>query len=243
MYYTTHPRQLKTQKIFLTAIKLFEGLKLYFTPSTHKTTENKESLSYISNSIKKGSTIIDFGRHRRTYLFEMLKIAGHSGELIIFEQYPDAYNYLTRMKRWLRLKNVTIKRHVHSERRPTATVINIKERIGSEPKNADLETADSYFLSNNIEPDLLKIQVDGKELQLFKETIQTLQIYKPRILLECSQARCSRENLVETFRWLTNLGYKGYFILDSLKIPLTSFDFNIYQNEVIGFYCNNFVFE
>ena len=125
-----------------------------------------------------------------------------------------------------------------------ATVIDFKDKINKETDSENsIQSIDNYCISNFIVPALVKFKLESDDLGVLFGAKATLQKYQPQVLLECAEGIVSRETLLNAFKFLTDLNYAGYFILDELKIPLANFDFNIYQNEVLGFYCNNFVFE
>jgi hypothetical protein len=234
--------QLDLHNTLSRAIKYIEKAKFFFRSTEYVNGNKKEGLDYILRSTSTHATIIDLGEHKRSYIFDLLKIAGHSRNVVVFERSGDSYCYLQRMKRLLRVKNVVIENYDIIEHSQTAPVIAMKERKGNEQLN--ISTAlDNYFTSMDIEPHLVKLRVDGNALTTLKKLQRTLKASKPKILIECIDRRCERENLTATFLWLDALGYRGYFLLENMKIAITSFNFNLYQNEISGFYCNNFVFE
>lgn len=257
MYYTNIKQPLNTHTIFSAGIRMFEYLKLSLKPGVYKNTDNKEWLTYLLHATSPNLTVVDVGSHKREYLFDMIKVSKHAEKLIAFECDAAIYNYLNKMKHWLKLRNVAIETLSLPARQHTSTendrkkneatiapVINLKQRINSNRKARPAYTSlDNYFLATGIQPGLLKIKTDGNELDILKGSIKTLELYKPKILLECRETQRSRDRLLSTFKFLTDLHYHGYFILDTMKIPLANFDFNIYQNEIYGFYCNNFLFE
>ena len=83
----------------------------------------------------------------------------------------------------------------------------------------------------------------GNELKLLKGAITILKNDKPKILLKCEERLAGAQNVLETFKYLQQLGYTGFFVLDTIRIPIVNFDFNLYQNTCNNFYCNNFMFE
>lgn len=106
-----------------------------------------------------------------------------------------------------------------------------------------IETLDDYCEKKNMHPSFLKIDSGGNELKILMGAINTLKMYKPKILLKCKERLAGAQNMIETFRLLRQLNYKGYFVLDTIKIPVVNFDFNLYQNNCNNFYCSNFMFE
>lgn len=256
MYNTHVARISNNQKIFETGSRLLEFFTLSIKWAMYKKKDDNEALSYFLNLIKKESTVLDIGTHNDDYLYQMLKMAKRSGKFIAFENEPDIYDYLSGKKEILKCKNVTIEHlpfsevtgkttpGVSSHKRSSATVIDFKTRINQEAKEATpAKTLDNYCRTNNIEPDFLKINGEGNELAILNGAVEILRKYKPAILIQCEERHAGRDNILKTFKFLTDLKYSGYFILDIMKIPLGNFDFNIYQNPLSNFYCSDFIFE
>lgn len=259
MYNTTVVHAVNTNSLFAAGIKLYETIKLAMKPGVYSKNDSREYFPFMVNAAAKGLTILDIGDHRRQYLFDMLKISKHKGNVVVFESNAVIYNYLVKMRQMLKLKNVWIERSFLSETTGkvwtanpyyksngsgSATIIDFKTRTDKEANEAvDVETIDQYCLNNSICPGLIKIKPEGNELNVLRGSVKTIAQHKPQILIECAGRNIGRERLLQTFNFLTDLKYSGYFILDTLKIPLASFDFNIYQNEILGFYCTNFIFE
>ena len=111
-------------------------------------------------------------------------------------------------------------------------------------EEVETETLDAYCKRKNIQPNFLKIDVEGNELRIFKGGVQTLQQYKPKIMVEIEARHVGREQVAETFNFLQQLGYTAHFISGIQRIPLQDFNFDIHQNMAdMKNYCNNFTFE
>lgn len=256
MHTTNIAHVLSHRKIFEISSQLLEFFTLSLKSAVRKNKDDEETLAYFLHSIKKGSAVLDIGAHSEGCLYMIQKIAKRSGRLITFESEPDMYNYLCEKKEILRLTNVTIERLAFSEitgknnsnllqhKKKGATIIDFKTRINLEAKKATAaNTLDNYCSTHHIQPGFLKINGEGNELSILNGAVEILQKYRPKILLECEERHTSQENILKTFKFLTDLKYSGYFILDVMKIPLINFDFNIYQNPQSNFYCKDFIFE
>jgi hypothetical protein len=105
-------------------------------------------------------------------------------------------------------------------------------------------TLDDYVTKYDLSPALLKIDVEGNELALFRGGADTLRRLRPKILVEIEARHVGRDQAEQTFRFLTDLGYAGRFIEGKNYRPLAEFDFDRHQQPGgAGWYCNNFVFE
>jgi FkbM family methyltransferase len=259
MYNTNVLQNMYSNKLFAAGIKFYELFKLAVKPSIYKDNNSKEYLPFIEKAVIKGYTVLDIGSHKRSYFFDLFKIAKLPGRMIAFETSPGIYSYLQRMKQLLNLDNIVIEQSFDrkasldggndnntsaKDKVTSATIIDFKARINVPEKGrASLDTVDHYCSVNFIIPALIKFKVEGNDLAVLLGAKDTMQKYKPQILIECSEGKVSPDTLIAAFKLLSELNYSGYFILDTIKVPLANFDFNTYQNEVLGFYCNNFFFE
>ena len=256
MYNTNIAHVTNHQNIFEAGLRLLESFTLSIKSAVHKKKDENESFSYFLGLIKKGSTVMDIGTHDYDYLYQMLKMAKRSGRFIAFESEPDIYDYLFDKKEILKCKNVTLEHlpftEVTGKRTPGnslrkkngATVIDFKTPANQDTREGIRpQTVDCYCRTNEIVPDFLKINGDGNEIEILNGAVEVLQKYKPKIFIKCEERHAGRDNILKTFKLLTNLKYSGYFILEDIKIPLRNFDFNIYQNPFSNFYCSDFIFE
>jgi FkbM family methyltransferase len=243
-------------------MKFIEYLKLAYRANKYKNKNDTGGIAYILSSIKEGQTVLDIGAHKAGYLYFILKQAGDTGKVFAFEPQSALYNYVSKIKKLFNWKNVIIEHlalsdtagkvtlYIPSNKKsnassPGATIVQNSGRtdIGATEEVAT-ETLDTYCKQHNIQPDFLKIDVEGNELRIFKGGINTLKNHKPKILVEIEARHVGKEKVLETFKFLEELGYKGYFILDTKHLPRSSFDFEKYQNiEDMKNYCNNFIFE
>src|SRR5262249_27912733 len=112
-----------------------------------------------------------------------------------------------------------------------------------------MRTLDSYGLDP---VGFMKVDVEGHELAVLRGAKHTLQTYQPRLLVEAEDRH--RPNTVrDTYAFLRELGYTGYFILDGSLNDIDSFESETHQNPMniggwrsgykrYGVYVNNFIF-
>ena len=95
---------------------------------------------------------------------------------------------------------------------------------------------------------LLKIDVEGAELGVFKGAERILRQHAPLLVFECENRHLAPGNVGEVFSWLETLGYRGSFICRNRLKPLSQFDAGVHQRPHGEWfwksrdYCNNFVF-
>jgi len=83
----------------------------------------------------------------------------------------------------------------------------------------DCRTLDSYCFSD---VDFIKIDVEGYELNILIGAKDTINKYKPILLIEVPSGRKDRNNILN---YLNDMGYYGYFIKNNKIKSLNEFDF------------------
>jgi FkbM family methyltransferase len=243
-------------------MKWIENFKLKLRANKYKNKDDVGGVDYLFKTIKPGQTVLDIGAHKGGYLYLMLQLVGTNGKIVAFEPQSLLYDYISKMKKLLNWQNVTVEHialsdtetettlfiptnNVSSKSAPGATILNNRERddIGFTEK-VGTDSLDHYCTTHNINPDFLKIDVEGNELNIFKGGMNTLARCKPRIIVECDAGYVGEEQVLYTFELLKGLGYTGSFIMGSERLPLSEFSFEKYQNRNSDhFFCNNFIFE
>lgn len=244
------------ENVVAAGVKILEQCKLSVRAGRRRKAEDAV-VNYMQDSIREGDTVLDIGTQESNIYFMRRKLK-RSGRIIAFGFQPSLYRHLFQLKKTLgwknvdvelaRLSNITGTTSVYNTPGLTynsvhqgAVIINMNEHINTD--SVAVQTLDDYCTSGNIRPHFLKIDAGGNELTVLRGAFNTLKTHKPRILLRCEERLAGAENVVETFRLLLELGYTGYFVLDTIRIPLVNFDFNVYQNPCKNFYCSNFMFE
>lgn len=103
--------------------------------------------------------------------------------------------------------------------------------------------------------DLLKVDVEGRELDVLRSGAKLLESSRPTVVVEVEQRHHGKTEAQEVFDHLASLGYEGFFVRNGLPQPslhpLSEFDFDADQSpanakpiggDTEGTYINNFVF-
>ncbi|MDQ6844831.1 MAG: FkbM family methyltransferase [Bacteroidota bacterium] len=239
--------------ILASGIKILELCKLSYKAGKF-IKEDHGMADYLQQTIEEGDTIADVGSHQGNYIYLMRKKLKESGKIIAFGTNSFLHEQLVYLKKifdwknvhleFLTLSNISGTKKIYLTDPNGAVLININDNYKRfATRKILVHTLDDYFNRNNIRPDLLKIDADGNELKILQGAVNTLMKQKPKILLKCEERIAGARKVMDTLNLLTQLGYKGHFFLDSIRIPLVNFDFNIYQNPCNDFYCSHFVFE
>jgi FkbM family methyltransferase len=113
----------------------------------------------------------------------------------------------------------------------------------------DVTTLDAFFADQPRGPDFLKIDVEGHESAVLAGGRQTLERYRPRLLVECEARHRPDGDMRGVFDFLHSLGYVGTFFHNGQRRPLAEFDRTLHQRidrqspDLPGGYVNNFAFE
>lgn len=244
-------------------MELIEKIKLIYRAFQYKNKYDKGGISYILSATSKGETVLDIGAHKAGYLYFLRQKVGETGKVFAFEPQGLLYNYIVKVKRIFGWQNVEIEHlalsdvadkvtlfiPAHTGKKntssPGATIFkDAATGVIQSTEEVVTETLDSYCLRMKIEPNFLKIDVEGNELRIFKGGLQILKNFKPKIIVEIESRHVGQQQVLETFLFLENLGYTGKFIKGINYLPLKDFSFEQFQNTGdMDNYCNNFIFE
>jgi FkbM family methyltransferase len=190
--------------------------------------ENRGTFNCIQNSITKGQTILCIGCQQEAHLFLLRKVAGSLGKLILFAPKTIACDHLQQLIQRMEWMNIVIEPlqlpdnsiNAHSPKRDItkgAAVIYINER---KSYKESVHALDDYCACQNIKPDFIKINLSRNQLEVLQGAAAVLKKYKPKVMIECEERLAGRRNIIATFEFLKLLDYKGFFILDTIRVPL-----------------------
>lgn len=237
-----------------------EKLRLQHRAEKYQFKEDKGGVAYIRKHVRPGDTVFDIGAHKAGYLYFFLERLGASGKIYAFEPQSILYRYLSKLQHLFNWTNVTIEPAAVSDKTgaallcvpfnngrhssPCATIIeshmSFDFQLKEEVKTIRL---DEYCSHLRIVPDLIKVDVEGNELSVFKGAEQTLRKYRPKLLFESEARFVGEEAVMTTFDFLKQIGYKGHFIMNEAIHPISDFDIAYHQDLSSSTYCNNFIFE
>ncbi len=243
---------------------MIQIIKMLVRARHYQLHENPNEISFIIDNTNPGDTLIDIGANKGGFLYWMIKKAGRKGKVIGFEPQNFLYQFLKNYFSGSQYPQVTIEPHALSDKEETVTMIIPENGKDSSPgasihftlqdnptaKSAEVKTItlDSYCSSNNLKPDLIKIDVEGHELKVIKGGLKTLATHKPKIILECEAQQVSRALVKETFDLILSLNYEGFFFYKGEKIDILNFEPEKHQPDSFEGkkrkeYCSNFFFK
>jgi FkbM family methyltransferase len=181
----------------------------------------------LSELIKKGDIVFDIGANIGQSACRYSKLVGSAGKVFSFEPVKTNFQLLNKMKRILRLKNVTILNLAIGEKSkkdsiyiPTMKNSNIEvgtraslKYTENEFQNATLrienikvKTIDELMIELNLNRlDVIKSDTEGNELEVLRGGYYTINKYKPILILEINH---ENNRLEEWYR----LGFSAYHV-------------------------------
>jgi len=218
----------------------------------------------VSRLLSAGDRAVDVGAKKGSYTFWMRQAVGESGRVYAFEPQPELAGYLRATCGAMRWGNVEIREAAASDRTGEATL-----RVpGSGPSpGASLEASaaagpssrgvrcETVRLDDALGDDeegriaLLKVDVEGHELAVFRGAARILARDSPALIFECEARHLGGDSApADVFAFLEALGYAGSFFSSSGLRAVPGFDPAVHQRRGPGRfwkepgYVNNFLF-
>lgn len=210
-------------------------------------------LALIQRHTRPGDLACDVGANKGSYLYWMSRWAGR---VVAFEPQSGLADYLRTAVKATPMKNVTVEQtgvsdhtgvlkfYMPSTNSPEASLRPID---GAQTIEIPVVSLDEYFAPSD-RVKMLKVDVEGAELDVFKGAERILTQDRPVILFECEQRHLRTGSVFDCFRHLEARGYTGQFIVGKTLRPVSEFDLAIDQNATgerfwkEPGYSNNFLF-
>lgn len=214
--------------------------------------------------LKSGDLALDIGAHKGGYLHWIRKSVGAEGKVIAFEPQVILFDYLTSAIANFGHQNIAL-HHAGVSSQAGSLKLYIPKAEGGTSPGATLEsradTSQGHFLEVPVykldeilkdrtqKVNLIKLDVEGHELEVFKGAEDVLKNDRPRIIFECENRHLNDIQVEDVFDHLMGLGYTGHFFYNGKLTSLAEFDASVHQatenGEIVDKrnYANNFVFE
>lgn len=221
----------------------------------------RQEIRLLLRHLAAGDWAVDVGAHKGAYTYWMRHAVGATGRVCAFEPQPLLAESLAALAANSGYTNVRVENLALSSASGTMTLT--VPGSGTSP-GASLEsgrgqgqggpsgtaysvrvtTLDDYFGGDERQRvRLLKCDAEGHELEVFRGGRRLLSEVRPCILFECERRHRGTGRVDEVFRWLENLGYRGYYIDRAGAHDLDGFDPGRHQADSReGGYVNNFLF-
>jgi len=187
---------------------------------------------FLPKLIKNDDIVFDIGANIGYYACRFSKLVNSGGKVFCFEPVKTNYLLLAKMKRILKLKNVTIFNLALGDHSGMVTIYipilkdsNIEvgtqaslkwdgrklENARLRTENVDLKAIDELMIELNLNKlDVIKCDTEGSELEVLKGAYNAIKKHKPLLMIEIDP---KNEGLHVWYR----LGYSPYYI-DNFKL-------------------------
>jgi FkbM family methyltransferase len=213
----------------------------------------------ISRHLRPGDIACDIGANKGSFVYWLSCWVG-DGRLIAFEPQPAFAARLKAVCAAMQLDNVTVEAQAvysHSGAQDLFVPAGHSPGASLTQKAVEAESfttlsvpvvaLDDYFGEDD-RVTLLKIDVEGAELGVFKGAERILRQHGPLLVFECENRHLAPGHVQDVFSWLEGQGYQGSFICRDRLLPIGEFDAALHQRQRGEWfwksrdYCNNFVF-
>ena len=212
---------------------------------------DENEIKLVKNFIKPGTDSIDVGVYRGVYSYEMSKYSNivHAFEPnpIIFDDLRDnliklkkninLYNFAlsdksSKINLKVPIRNKNFKKENYEEyyKMGRATIHN--ENNMREFENVEIfsKKLDEINFKNQIS--FIKIDVEGHEIEVINGAIQTINRFKPNLLVEIEK-KYTQKNISESLNYIISLGYNSFvYQNDLLKNTLEISELDSYNNYI-----------
>lgn len=213
----------------------------------------------IRRHLRSTDIVCDIGANKGSFVFWLSRWC-RNGTVVAFEPQPWFAASLAQVCRHLALDNVRIEPKAVFSHSGTADLFVPKAHLqsasllGKVKETGNIETIsvptirlDDYFRDGQ-RISLLKVDVEGAELEVFKGAERILSEQSPLLVFECESRHLEGKTVQDVFAYLTSLGYSGSFVAGNRLLPVSAFAPSVHQKADSEWfwkekdYYNNFIF-
>jgi FkbM family methyltransferase len=221
--------------------------------------DSRAEFAAIWRHLRPGDIACDIGANKGSFIYWLSWWVGN-GRVVAFEPQPELARALVNICGVIGLFNVKVEaKAVYSHSGDQDLFMPVGHQPGASLNRKALQgesfttlsvplvVLDEYFDASD-RVTLLKIDVEGAELGVFKGAERILRQHAPLLVFECENRHLAPGNVQEIFSYLTDLGYQGSFVCRGRVLPISGFDAAVHQRwDGEWFwkspdYCNNFIF-
>jgi FkbM family methyltransferase len=208
--------------------------------------------------LRPGGVVVDAGAYKGGYTYWMREKVGASGQVFAFEPQPELAASLRRLVKSFSWTNVHVEEAglsassgelmLHAPGRgPSQDASLVGALAGADARHYAVRTdaLDEFFMARPLDRpvDLVKCDVEGHELDLFRGSESLLKRDRPLLLFECEARHNPDRRVTDVFEYLQDLGYRGSFFWHGELLDVSLFDLETHQTLGRNPYANNFVFQ
>lgn len=234
----------------LTRMKL--SLRLLHRAARYRLKLNPLELKHLLPHLPKGGIAIDAGAHKGAYSWWFARAVGPQGLVLAFEPQPHLAHQTARAATALSLDQLKVYSAGLSDASGEARLAYLDSTThGATLNGLDLPDTQHRTIPTIAIDDLhlqaldvLKIDVEGHEQPVLRGAQDTLERFKPALLIEI-ESRLHEDGaspVDEVRSLLAPIGYEGFFFTDRSAKPIADFNPAAHQTYGQGHYSNNFLF-
>lgn len=190
-------------------------------------TYEKGTLAVLQDLLKHGDCFIDVGANIGLMSVFAAQCVGRTGEIIAFEAHPETYDLLLYNVDINKLTNVKTYAFALGDEDTTAMIYDDHEvnrggasLVAGEDVTRGHEVQVKRLddvLSGEIAPAVMKVDVEGYELQVLKGASGMIERTKPALIVEFSAARSNRYDPQELLEYIRSFGFYELYKLSGTK--------------------------
>ena len=180
------------------------------------------TVSLVQQILSPGDTFVDVGANIGFLSLVGASTVGKKGEVLAFEPVPSTYELLVENKElngFTQLQTFAfaigneagqVKIYPEDQNRGGASILNVRSEVGV---NIEVKRLDDLVLAKKI--DLIKIDVEGYELEVLKGAENKIREDKPVMIIEFSLDRENSSESMDMIHWINGLEiYELYRLKD-----------------------------
>jgi FkbM family methyltransferase len=203
------------------------GFKINLDPVFDKNIENviyergvyeQGTVSVLQDFLQVGDTFVDVGANIGWLSLVGAKKAGVNGKVYAFEPVPTTFNILKSNKELNQFSQIELNQFALGNKEEVLTIYPEKENRGGASilnhqsgngVKIEVKKLDNFNINSKI--NVIKIDVEGFELDVLKGALEAIKKDKPKLIIEHSIDRNNTAEQFEIYNWLLDLGiYKIY---------------------------------
>ncbi len=201
----------------------------------------------IRTVLRPGQTAIDVGANLGYFTAVLAQCVGPAGRVWSFEPVPETFELLTLCTALNDYAQVTPIRaalgvedgevEITYDRRHSGIATMHPDQVAGDTHRVEIRSLDALVSTGEVRrPDLIKVDVEGHELDVLRGARQTIAEASPTIVFELNErtARAAGWTLAELAKLLLSLGDYSFFLIDDDgRHPLDPFSFRLERNEAL----------
>ncbi len=233
-------------------LNLLQRLRLWNRARRYLRKNEPDECRFTCDCLRPGQIVLDIGAHKAAFTYWMSRAVGRGGHVYAFEPQPNMAAYLERFANSCRHRNITVCPVALSERRgrgqlmiPATQWAHLQaadEALDDTAVEVPVETLDAYLEAIGAARPIsfVKCDVELHELEVFRGGRRLLAEDRPVLLFESLPLTHLPGGHSDTFAFLEQLGYRGYFFYESQLVPLS--DYSAARHTLVLPHVQNYVF-